>query len=164
MAEAVTSGDDMRTFEIRQLGVVPYRIYARRGAPGLPQGRIGLDALLATPRWIELGRGATENRCSRWMRSCIPPDHVRLRVDAFSSMVALLRSGCGIGVLPAYVGAGEPELIAVSDDIDELTNPAWLLTHPELRRTARIQVFMRFVGDAVAGRLREVSESGLLAA
>lgn len=148
----------------RQLGVVPYRIYARRGAPGLPQGRIGLDALLATPRWIELGRGATENRCSRWMRSCIPPDHVRLRVDAFSSMVALLRSGCGIGVLPAYVGAGEPELIAVSDDIDELTNPAWLLTHPELRRTARIQVFMRFVGDAVAGRLREVSESGLLAA
>jgi DNA-binding transcriptional LysR family regulator len=106
---------------------------------------------------------APEGRDER-MQSHIPPDHVRLRVDAFSSMVALLRSGCGIGVLPTYVGASEQELIAVSDDIEELANPAWLLTHPDLRRTARIQVFMRFIGDAVASRIRAASDAGLRAA
>ena len=148
----------------RQLGVAQYKIYARRGAAGLPQARTSMDALLATSRWIEFGRAGSENRCSRWMQSHIPPDHVRLRVDAFSSMVALLRSGCGIGVLPTYVGASEPELIAVSDDIEELANPAWLLTHPDLRRTARIQVFMRFIGDAVASRIRAASDAGLRAA
>jgi hypothetical protein len=49
-------------------------------------------------------------------------------------------------------------------DIEELANPAWLLTHPDLRRTARIQVFMRFIGDAVASRIRAASDAGLRAA
>jgi DNA-binding transcriptional LysR family regulator len=145
----------------RQLGVAQYKIYARRGAAGLPQTRTTLNALLTTPHWIEFGHAGSENRCSRWMQRHIPQDHVRLRVDAFSSVVALLRSGCGIGVLPTYVAAGEPELIAVSDDIEELANPVWILTHPDLRRTARIQVFMRFVGDAVASRIQEASSAGL---
>jgi len=146
----------------RQLGVTQYRIYARRGAAGLPQARTGIDALLSGSHWIEFG--GTENRCSRWMRSHLQQDQVRLRVDAFSSMVALLRSGCGIGLLPTYVGTAEPELIAVSDDIEDLANPVWILTHPDLRRTARIQVFMRFVGDAVAQRVRDAAGAGLLAA
>ena len=146
----------------RQLGVVQYRVYARRGAPGLPPGRIGLDALLAMSPWIEFG--GSDNRCSRWMRSHLGPQQVRFRVETFASMVALLRCGGGIGVLPAYVAAGEPELVAVSDDIAELANPAWLLSHPDLRRTARIQAFVRFVGDAVAQRLREAEKPDRLAA
>ena len=146
----------------RQLGVVQYRAYAKRGAPGLPQARTPLEALLAMSPWIEFG--GSDNRCSRWMRSHLPPHQVRFRVDTFGSMVALLRSGAGIGVLPAYVAAGEPELVAVSNDIEELANPAWLLTHPDLRRTARIQAFMRFVGDAVTKRLRAAPEADRLAA
>ncbi|WP_161974558.1 LysR family transcriptional regulator [Piscinibacter terrae] len=146
----------------RQLGVVQYRACARRGAPALPQGKTQLDALLGMSPWIEFG--GSDNRCSRWMRSHLPPNHVRFRVDTFGSMVALLRSGCGIGILPSYVAAGEPELVAVSDDIAELANPAWLLTHPDLRRTARIQAFMRFVGEAVAKRLQGTPETDRIAA
>ena len=73
-------------------------------------------------------------------------------------MVALLRTGCGIGMLPSYVAAAEPELVPVSGPIEELAGTAWILTHPDLRRTARIQAFMRFVGDAVAQRIARASE------
>jgi len=146
----------------RQLGVVQYRAYVRRGAAGLPQSRTGIEALLAMSPWIEFG--GSDNRCSRWMHGRLGPQQVRFRVDAFGSMVALLRSGCGIGLLPSYVAAGEPELMAVSDDIQDLSNPAWLLTHPDLRRTARIQAFMRFVGDAVAQRLGAASTDERLVA
>ena len=46
-----------------------------------------------------------------------------------------------------------PELVAVSDPIPELSVPVWMLTHPDLRETARVRAFMRFVGDAMAKRL-----------
>jgi DNA-binding transcriptional LysR family regulator len=59
----------------------------------------------------------------------------------------------GIGVLPTFMQARHPELVAVSDVIPELSVPVWMLTHPDLRQTARVRAFMRFVGDALAARL-----------
>jgi DNA-binding transcriptional LysR family regulator len=146
----------------RQLGTVQYRVYAKRGAAGLPRGRTALDTLLTMSPWIEFG--GTDNRCSRWMQSHLAADQVRLRIGSFGSMVALLRSGCGLGLLPSYVAAAERELVAVSDDIEALANPAWLLTHPDVRRTARIQAFMRVVGDAVSLRLGTPVVEGVAAA
>lgn len=148
----------------RQLGVVQYAAYARRGAGGLPQGRVALPVLAQMPGWIEFGLAGSDNRCSRWLQRHVPPDHVRMRVEAFGSMVALLRTGCGIGLLPSYVAVAEPELVAVSDPVEELASPAWILTHPDLRRTARIQAFMRAVGDAVAQRIRQAAQEDRLAA
>jgi hypothetical protein len=42
----------------------------------------------------------------------------------------------------------------VSEVIPEMTVPVWMLTHPDLRDTARVRVFMQHVGDAIAERLR----------
>jgi DNA-binding transcriptional LysR family regulator len=42
----------------------------------------------------------------------------------------------------------------VSEPIDELAQPVWMLTHPDLRQTARVRAFMQFVGDALVQRLR----------
>jgi len=80
---------------------------------------------------------------------------VRLRVDMFNSVVAMLRTGLGVGVLPTFVALSEPELVAVSAPIEDLATPLWILTHPDLRRTARIQAFMQVLGDAVARDLKE---------
>jgi DNA-binding transcriptional LysR family regulator len=78
-------------------------------------------------------------------------------VDIFNSIVSMLRTGLGVGVLPTFVAASEPDLMAVSADIDELATPLWILTHPDLRRTARIQAFMQMVGDGVAKQLQRSS-------
>jgi DNA-binding transcriptional LysR family regulator len=50
--------------------------------------------------------------------------------------------------------ARHPELVAVSEPIPELSQPVWMLTHPDLRQTARVRAFMQFVGDALVQRLR----------
>jgi hypothetical protein len=41
----------------------------------------------------------------------------------------------------------------VSEVIPDLSVPVWMLTHPDLRQTARVRVFMSFVGDALLRRL-----------
>jgi DNA-binding transcriptional LysR family regulator len=56
-------------------------------------------------------------------------------------------------VLPTFMEERLPELVAVSEVIPALDVPIWMLTHPDLRGTARVKAFMRFVGDAVAERL-----------
>jgi DNA-binding transcriptional LysR family regulator len=140
----------------RPLGTARYRVYAKRGAPGLPQRKLPLPQLLAGAPWISFERESA-NRFARWMSAHIPPAQVRLRVDIFNSVVAMLRTGLGIGLLPTFVAAHEPQLVAVSAPVAELATPLWILTHPDLRRTARIQAFMQVFGDAVARDLKAAS-------
>ena len=42
----------------------------------------------------------------------------------------------------------------MSEVIPDLSVPVWMLTHPDLRETARVRAFMRFVGDSLAQRLK----------
>ena len=69
---------------------------------------------------------------------------------------AMLRTGIGIGLLPTFMEAAHPELVAVSEPIPELAAPIWMLTHPDLRQTARVRAFMQHVGDALAEHLRAI--------
>jgi len=139
----------------RRLGSARWKVYAKRGAVGLPQRKTPLDSLFAKAPWVAFEREGTANRFARWMQERIPTEQVRLRVDIFNSIVAMLRTGLGVGVLPTFVEASETDLIPVSAGIDELETPMWVLTHPDLRRTARIQAFMQLVGDAVAAKLQQ---------
>jgi hypothetical protein len=52
---------------------------------------------------------------------------------------------------------GTDDLVALSARIDELESPLWILTHPDLRNTARVRVFMQAVGDALQQALREIA-------
>jgi DNA-binding transcriptional LysR family regulator len=45
----------------------------------------------------------------------------------------------------------------VSDAIPELSVPVWMLTHPDLRQTARVRAFMQHVGDRVAAQLQPMA-------
>lgn len=46
-----------------------------------------------------------------------------------------------------------PELMPVLDAIPEMAAPVWMVTHPDLRITARVRAFMQELRDALAVRL-----------
>lgn len=137
----------------RQLGMTRCRAYALRGAVGLPQDVRPLDALVREAPWVAFERDAHARVYDRWMRQRLAQSRVRVRVDIFNAKAAMLRTGIGIGVLPTFMAAQHPELVAVSEVIPELEVPVWMLTHPDLRQTARVRAFMQHVGDALSRRL-----------
>lgn len=137
----------------RELGMTRCRVYALRGAPGLPQGVTGIDALTRDAPWVAFERDASSRVYDRWMREHLALSNVRVRVDIFNAKAAMLRTGVGVGILPTFMERKHPELVAVSEPIAELAQPVWMLTHPDLRRTARVRAFMQFVGDALARQL-----------
>ncbi len=139
----------------RQLGITQCRVYALRGAPGLPQGVTSLDVLTREAPWVAFEQDASTRVYDLWLRQRLAHANVRVRVDIFNAKAAMLRTGIGVGVLPTFMQAKHPELVAVSEAIPELAQPVWILTHPDLRQTARVRAFMQFVGDALLERLRE---------
>ncbi|MGR3320413.1 MAG: LysR family transcriptional regulator [Pseudooceanicola sp.] len=60
--------------------------------------------------------------------------------------------GIGLTFLPCYVGDMDDRLIRVSDPFENLDMELWVLTHPDLRNTARIRAMMAFLYDALAAQ------------
>jgi len=137
----------------RPLGESQCRVYARRGAPGLPQTVQPLDKLLTTLPWVAFEHDNTARVYDLWMRKHLSDAQVRIRVDIFNASAAMLHTGLAVGLLPTFMEPRHPELVAISEPIPELAVPVWMLTHPDLRQTARVRAFMQHVGDQVAGRL-----------
>jgi DNA-binding transcriptional LysR family regulator len=68
-------------------------------------------------------------------------------------MLMAVRDGIGLAVLPCYLGDADPRLERIGEPISELATDLWLLTHPDLRRVARIRALMDFVAQSVKERL-----------
>lgn len=60
-----------------------------------------------------------------------------------------MREGIGLAALPCFLGDSEAGLIRVTGPIAELARELWLVTHEDLRRTARIEVFFAMMVAAV---------------
>lgn len=60
--------------------------------------------------------------------------------------------GMGVTLLPCYVGDADPRLSRISDPIQTLDLDLWVLTHADLRNTARIRAMMAFLYDELGAR------------
>ena len=139
----------------RPLGHSECRVYARRGAPGLPQTVQPLATLIKDAPWVAFEHDNASRVYDLWMREHLAQARVRVRVDIFNAAAAMLNTGLAVGLLPSFMAPQHPDLIAVSEPIAELAVPVWMLTHPDLRQTAKVRAFMQHVGDQVAARLRQ---------
>lgn len=133
----------------RELGRLRMRVYARRGAPGLPQAIRPVAELCREHPWIGYDSERRQRFFDRWMLENVPPERVVMRLDLLHPAVAMARTGLGLALLPTLVEAHEPDLLPVSEVLDEVGTPIWLLTHADLRHTARVRAFMQEVGAGV---------------
>jgi len=72
-------------------------------------------------------------------------------VFASGSGISVLNAtaeGMGLTCMPCYLGDTETRVVRVSSPIEPLTVELWLLTHPDLRHTARVKALMAFLYDA----------------
>jgi DNA-binding transcriptional LysR family regulator len=60
--------------------------------------------------------------------------------------------GLGLTFLPCYVGDVDSRLIRVSDPIESLDMQLWVLTHPDLRNTARVRSLMSFLYEELGAQ------------
>jgi molybdate transport repressor ModE-like protein len=73
-------------------------------------------------------------------------------VNTVPSMGCLLGRGNARGMLPCFVGDGDPLLQRLQPPIPEAASALWLLIHADLRRNARVRLFV----DHAWAALREL--------
>ncbi|OAN75413.1 LysR family transcriptional regulator [Sulfitobacter sp. EhC04] len=126
----------------RRLGVIRQGIYAHRS--------LDLDAATrpawgALP-WVGPSASMGYGQLHRWMKSAGLDDACVCRLDSVLSIFAAVRSGIGVAVLPCYLADACAELVRLGDPIDDVAVDLWILTHPDLRRTARVRAVLDHFG------------------
>jgi DNA-binding transcriptional LysR family regulator len=141
---AVDPGD---TLVGRRVGTVAYAIY------GLPRW-FGADGAEVLPDadWVGLEESLAHLAAARWMQAHVGPGRIVQRANALSAILAAVRAGLGVAPLPCFIGDPFPELARTAGTLAELETPLWLLTHPDLRRVARIRAFLDFAAEAITAR------------
>lgn len=66
---------------------------------------------------------------------------------ASRAVVNAARADAGLAFLPCYVGDAADGLLRMSDTVKHLDMGLWVLTHPDLRNTARIRALMTHLYD-----------------
>jgi len=66
-----------------------------------------------------------------------------------TATINAVREGLGVAPLPCFLGDSEADLVRVIEPLEALTMDLWLLTHPDLRNTARVQAVMSYLFDAL---------------
>lgn len=86
----------------------------------------------------------------RWLRRHGAQAEVACRTNSIMAQVAAAKAGFGLAVLPCFVADTAVDLVRVLPPDADLVSQLWLLTHRDLRHTARIRAFMEFMAGAVA--------------
>jgi DNA-binding transcriptional LysR family regulator len=92
----------------------------------------------ASMPYVQLHAWMRDNDCDA---SCV------CRMDSVLGMHAAVRSGIGVAVLPCYLAEPDTRMQRLGDEIEELTIDLWLLTHPDLRHTARVRAVLDYFGS-----------------
>ena len=94
--------------------------------------------------------GALENvEQARVLRELAPNARVVLRTDSIMTQLQAAKDGLGLAPLAHYVSATEPTLQRVLTDEFDVQRDLWLLTHRDLKFTARIRAVMELVTAAI---------------
>lgn len=133
----------------RRIAKVAFAVYAAPSYLDI-RGLAAADTIdIAREHWIGLGDGLASTSVARWMRATLAAPAV-LRCDSLVTAREAAMAGIGLAALPCYLGDTTPGLVRIGAPVAEMTRELWLLTHEDLRRTARVSAFTEFVGQALA--------------
>jgi molybdate transport repressor ModE-like protein len=140
----------------RRLSSIGFAVY---GATMLDVRQQPATEVLSYHPWIAPDDSLSATAVSRWMVAALPDAAIAIRADSLVTMRQLAEAGMGLVALPCYLGDRSPQLRRLTPPLDAIRTGLWILTHEDLRRTARIRTFMEFVGSALQAQRRLIEGS-----
>lgn len=136
----------------RKLADIAWTVYAspalfEANGPPIP------DGIPETMPFIGWGEEVTGIAAADWIAERVPRSTIAYRASSLINQLTAARLGIGYALLPCYLGDTDGTLVrALPEPLDELMRELWIVTHADLRRTARVRAFFDIVGDGLAGR------------
>jgi DNA-binding transcriptional LysR family regulator len=90
-----------------------------------------------------------------WIARHVPAERIAYRSNSLVNQHMAVRAGVGIALLPCYLADRDPGVRRISGLLPDLASELWIVTHQDLKTTARIRAFLSVVGDAIAAERRD---------
>ncbi len=131
----------------RRAARIAWALYGRR-SEFQEAGPLG-PAELTARRWVTLGDHLAGLKVVQAERRLLAPERIVYKLNGVLGLAEAIEAGVGIGHLPCFVGDARPELRRLEAPQPDFAADLWLLTHPDLRRSARVRVFLDFLAAGI---------------
>jgi DNA-binding transcriptional LysR family regulator len=123
--------------ESHRLSTLEFGIY---GSPAYLERFAG--ATITEHQWLGLDPPILQAPPGQWVSRTIPAERICLSADSFLALRSAAREGLGLTLLPLPMVSDYPGLQRVFPDQPDIHNNLWLITHPDLARSARVHAFI----------------------
>lgn len=89
-----------------------------------------------------------------WIAANVPGDRIGYRSNSLVNQLMAVRAKLGIALLPCYLADANDGVRRISGVLPDLASELWIVTHQDLKNTARIRAFLGVIGDAIAASRR----------
>jgi DNA-binding transcriptional LysR family regulator len=131
----------------RKLARIAYALYASaeylEGSPA--------RKALAKHMWVAPDDSMASTTVGRFMAREVPDGLVSFRANSLATLARAAAAGLGVAALPCYLGDSTADLHRVRGPLPDYTLDLWVLTHADLRNTARVRALVDSVSQGLLG-------------
>lgn len=127
----------------RRVGDLAYGLYASRAYLD-ERGRPQNDDDLRQHQAVVFDELLKHAQLGSWLERSLGPARIVFRANSLQAQLAAMRAGYGIGAQAPFIASRRAELERVLPDRSLLLD-IWLVTHPGLRRSARMRAVYDFL-------------------
>lgn len=91
-----------------------------------------------------------------WMTSNVEPEALALHTIDQQSLHSAVCAGMGLGFLPECDAGVRPDLVEVIAPADTWSTALWIVTHVDLHRTTKVQLFLEHLKASKTGHQRDL--------
>jgi DNA-binding transcriptional LysR family regulator len=147
--------DPPETLVGRRVGTIAWSAYASPRFVEQQRLDAGNPAQFLKPGvpWVGMSYPIHSMTPTKWLEDHVPVENFVVKVSAVSAVADAIAADLGIGILPCFMGAKAKDLVRIG-----LTPKAdsglWILTHPDLKKAARVRAFLDFFGHELSRQRR----------
>lgn len=133
----------------RRLAGIAWAAYGRAERAG-----VGFDPAADARHfdWIGFSENLSSLKPAKWLREHADEERIVYRLNTVLGLAEAAAADIGLALIPCFIGEVTPGLARLTAPDPSLDTGLWILTHPDLRQTARIRAFMDFVAAEIAQR------------
>ncbi|CAI1882642.1 D-malate degradation protein R [Serratia entomophila] len=125
---------------VRRIGMMRYGLYAAPQHAALPE---------AARRFIAYDHHYRHQPHQQWLQALLLGRPIVFQASDLFSLQQAARSGLGAAVLPTFVADNDPLLVPLPTAVAPPTRELWLVTYPDLARTAAVRAVMDFLAESL---------------
>lgn len=129
---------------IAEVAIAPY------AAAGYMKGR---RADFQSLDWLSVDESLSHLGSAKWFRETYPDANVVVRANSLFGLLHTCEAGMGAALLACFMADNRKTLKRIGDPIPGAGSTLWLLTHEDLRHTARVRAFMDFMAESLSAEI-----------